>query len=442
MAWPQSLCFEFLILFCLNVVISSPPHLPEATLARSHFVASGEYSSDSLGGHDWVRSEQSFDSSANGIELPFLLDFQERYPLACTPHEGVLLDEATIERYVSNYLDEQSTGSLPAELSDSGCDNTSENQAVSQNMDQHTKRVNEAEPLRGKRPREDGTREVQEQNQRTGKSRLCDLNQEKLTQDISRTARYEGDFLNASETVHSSLARNDFAEKNNDAAENITKEIKERTLQWKETARHGSKTYSTKQAPQAVPVVITKLQPVHKFYHRHRASIALNLRHSGHRVTLGEVAEKAANLLMEIFACLHMATLYGLDKNILGSEGTARTDLRKWLLIMLFGKKGKIIPLMGTAEIEYPLENPEKLFSPAQVYLAQFLILTNKTKFLPGDSAAKLIKYRFQELVEKTNDTEAKKKLNLGSNIPNNRQSIGSTQGYIKAMICLNFDHP
>ncbi|KAH9465095.1 hypothetical protein Pst134EA_012992 [Puccinia striiformis f. sp. tritici] len=387
MAWPQSLCFEFLILFCLNVVISSPPHLPEATLARSHFVASGEYSSDSLGGHDWVRSEQSFDSSANGIELPFLLDFQERYPLACTPHEGVLLDEATIERYVSNYLDEQSTGSLPAELSDSGCDNTSENQAVSQNMDQHTKRVNEAEPLRGKRPREDGTREVQEQNQRTGKSRLCDLNQEKLTQDISQ--------------------------KNNDAAENITKEIKERTLQWKETARHGSKTYSTKQAPQAVPVVITKLQPVHKFYHRHRASIALNLRHSGHRVTLGEVAEKAANLLMEIFACLHMATLYGLDKNILGSEGTARTDLRKWLLIMLFGKKGKIIPLMGTAEIEYPLENPEKLFSPAQVYLAQFLILTNKTKFLPGDSAAKLIKYRFQELVEKTNDTEAKKKLNL-----------------------------
>ncbi|KAI9630405.1 hypothetical protein KEM48_014131 [Puccinia striiformis f. sp. tritici PST-130] len=225
MAWPQSLCFEFLILFCLNVVISSPPHLPEATLARSHFVASGEYSSDSLGGHDWVRSEQSFDSSANGIELPFLLDFQERYPLACTPHadtfRGVLLDEATIERYVSNYLDEQSTGSLPAELSDSGCDNTSENQAVSQNMDQHTKRVNEAEPCEG-----------------NGRGKMA---HEKLTQDISRTARYEGDFLNASETVHSSLARNDFAEKNNDAAENITKEIKERILQWRKQHATGPK---------------------------------------------------------------------------------------------------------------------------------------------------------------------------------------------------------
>ncbi|KAA1073465.1 hypothetical protein PGT21_012993 [Puccinia graminis f. sp. tritici] len=58
----------------------------------------------------------------------------------------------------------------------------------------------------------------------------------------------------------------------------------------------------------------------------------------------------------------HLVNLGGLDRAMLGVQGSAYKDLLHWFFILLFRDNGERWPLLGQIEVPYILENPEKKF--------------------------------------------------------------------------------
>jgi hypothetical protein len=71
----------------------------------------------------------------------------------------------------------------------------------------------------------------------------------------------------------------------------------------------------------------------------------------------------------------HLVNLGGLDRAMLGVEGSAYKDLLHWFFVILFRENGERWPLLGQINVPFKLKNPEEKFqSEAQKCVLNLLI--------------------------------------------------------------------